>query len=921
MKKEILFLFVFCFFTNQIFSATYTVINTADSGAGSLRQAITDANASPGADNIFFNIQITDPGFNAITGVWTITIASSLPMVQGGYITIDATAQTTNQGNTNLFGPEIRITQTTTVSYPIILVSPGNTVKGMIIDSFEYGLLIYNNTAFSNTITENYIGVSYDGASSVPNTYGIGIAEYSYGNLISKNIISGNSQAGIAITESSSNSIKGNKIGTDPDGINSIPNLYGIAIQNSSSNQIGGNTIQDNNIISGNTFAGIVIDGLQSIGNIIYGNTIGLDAYGMFSVPNENGILLSGASETNIGGGAVGQGNLISGNTGAAIILNGTGTRLNVIRGNRIGTDASGTLPISNYAGVVAKSNSNSNIIGGSNPGEGNLISANIEMGVYIEASDSNVIIGNLIGTDISGLSTFTAGDTLIQANGVEFNTVAQHNRLGGYTAGERNIISGNRVYGMVYYGNTAYNEVIGNYIGTDITGNYSIPNATGICVDGGSHHNPIINNVLSGNISYGIFVVTNQTFYNEIKGNKIGTNAAGTDSVPNDAGVLIGGGTKYNTIGGDNPEDRNIISGNRYGGIEISDQYTTDNVIKGNYIGTDISGTYAIPNSYGIGLTTRPQKNTIDNNLISGNLEFGLLLFEFADSNVITRNIIGTSIDIQSPLNNGIAGIVIWGGSSGNCIGGQGQGNIIAYHDSLGIYIKDNDSKYNTISENSIFQNNWMGIDLAPEGPNYNDGGDLDTGPNDLMNHPIISHASHAPPSLYFWAYGTIDTQLPEGTIIELFIADENSFARGEGKTFIGRTIADTAGNWMFYGQGAASGDVLTATATDNQGNTSEFCDNFEIITSIDDFSQNDLFTVYPNPAQDYVTVTGNISQIKEIMLFNSTGMFIHTKISNLGNSSLQISLPKNIDAGNYLLNIILISNTTFTKTIIVTH
>lgn len=235
------------------------------------------------------------------------------------------------------------------------------------------------------------------------------------------------------------------------------------------------------------------------------------------------------------------------------------------------------------------------------------------------------------------------------------------------------------------------------------MTGSFAIPNATGICVDGGSHHNPIINNVLSGNISYGIFIVTNQTFYNEVKGNKIGTNAAGTDTIPNDAGLLLGGGTKYNVIGGSLSTDKNIISGNRYGGIEISDQHTTDNLIRGNHIGTDITGTIALPNQYGIGITTYPSRNTIDSNLISGNLEFGILLFEHADSNIITRNVIGPSIDNVSPLNNGIAGIILWGGSSRNQIGGEGLGNIIAFHDSLGIYVNNLGTTENFICENFI--------------------------------------------------------------------------------------------------------------------------------------------------------------------------------------------------------------------------
>lgn len=888
----------------KIFSATYTVTTTSDSGTGSLREAIASANASPGSDNIYFSIPVTDQGYNAATGVFTIRLTSSLPMIQGGYINIDASSQETNQGNTNPFGPEIRITPNGSISYPFILVSPGNTIRGFIISGFEYGILIYNSTSFNNIVTENYIGTNYDATVSEPNQYGIGIGSNAYGNMITNNVISGNTQAGVAITESGNNTLKGNAIGVDIYGMTAVPNLYGIAIQNASYNQIGGASLQEKNVISGNSFAGIIIDGLQSTYNTIEGNHIGVSSGGCFRLSNQNGIVLSNASYTTVGGGFEGQQNIISGNTDAGIILNGSGTRMNTIQGNRIGTNIDGTLPISNYAGVVLKSNSNNNLIGGSQTGEGNVISANTEMGIYVEASDSNVIIGNLVGTNIFGTEALTINDSLVQANGVEFNTVAKYNRLGGYTPAERNIISGNRVYGMVYYGNTSYNPVIGNYIGTDITGNYSIPNATGICVDGGSHHNPIINNVLSGNKSYGIFIVTNQTFFNEVRGNKIGTNASGTDTIPNDAGVLLGGGARYNTIGGYNTDDRNIISGNRYGGIEISDQFTEENRIAGNYIGTNVTGMYALPNQYGIGLTTRPKANIIDNNLISGNKEFGMLLFEFADSNVITRNTIGTSADQAQPLGNGTAGIIIWGGSSGNRIGGQGEGNIIAFHDSLGVFVKDTHTKFNTFSENSMYQNNHMGIDLAPEGPNFNDSGDTDDGPNGLMNHPVIQHASTDPSSGYFWAYGIIDTQQPEGTAIEIFISDGNTYDRGEGKTFLGRTTASSAGEWMFYLQGAETGDLLTATATDIQGNTSEFSPNFMVITGIGNSEQNQVVRVYPNPASDVVYIETEIP-VTSLKLIDMKGAEIFCNIVRTDECKFSILIQPDLAEGNYCLQI----------------
>src|ERR1035437_2409956 len=111
-------------------AATYTVLNTNDAGAGSFRQAITDANAAFGADNIVFNIPNTDPNYNSATGVWSIAPLTDYPMITGGSTNMDATTQTVNQGNTNQFGPEIAFVGNTSLTYGFRIVSPGNTVKG-----------------------------------------------------------------------------------------------------------------------------------------------------------------------------------------------------------------------------------------------------------------------------------------------------------------------------------------------------------------------------------------------------------------------------------------------------------------------------------------------------------------------------------------------------------------------------------------------------------------------------------------------------------------------------------------------------------------------------------------------------------------------------------------------------------------------
>ncbi|MDD3875657.1 MAG: NosD domain-containing protein [Bacteroidales bacterium] len=900
MKYIILSLF-FILYLN-VFSADYTVINTSDSGPGSLREAVTSANSAVGADNIFFNIPQSDPNYNSTTGTWTITLLSTLPYISGGNTNIDATTQTVNQGNTNPLGPEIHLTCSSPLDYSFILIMSGNTIKGFIITGFTNGILLYNATSTNNTITENYIGTNHSGTAAMPNNHGISVAGNANNNTISNNLISGNSISGIGINDATNTHIKGNKIGTDISGMLPLPNQFGIVIQDASLNNVGGNDTNFRNLISGNLFAGIVIDGANSLYNKIQGNYIGTDISGMDSVSNDQGIILSYAKNTTIGGNTPAQRNIISGNRNGGIVLNGIGTNENVISGNYIGSDKTGLAPLFNYAGIVLKSKANKNTIGGLTPEERNIISGNIEMGVYIEASDSNRIIGNYIGPDVTGTNAFYYGDTLLQANGLELNTVSKYNMVGGYLPEERNIISGNRVYGMVYYGNASENPLIGNYIGTDATGNYPLPNATGICVDGGSDHNYIRNNLLSGNLSYGIFIVTTGTDYTIFTGNLVGTNANGTDTIPNDSGLLLAGGTKFNTIGGNTPADRNLFSGNRYAGIQIADIGTNQNLIKGNFIGTDISGMYALPNTYGIGFTTNPENNTVDNNLISGNHDFGLALYENAHDNIITNNIIGPSSDLQQALGNGKAGIILWGGANGNKIGTTGNGNIIAFHDTAGILLWDNSTLYNTISSNSIYQNTFLGIDIFPPWLNTNDLGDIDDGPNGLMNFPLIEHAAFMPQYNSFWTYGTIDTQQPEGTIIEVFLADPNFVNYGDGKTYLGSTTADSLGIWKFFGIGAIEGDVITATATHPNGNTSEFSLNKTLTLSLEEIIPEEI-SCFPNPTNNKIFIRFNDNSNYIVSLQDLSGKLIFT---SSGQNAMEINFPQNSSKGMYILKCI---------------
>lgn len=903
--RILLFAFLCCI--NYLNAAIYIVSNTNDAGPGSLRQAISDANTNAGADQIQFNIPTIDPNYNAGNGTFEITPLTELPMISGAGTSIDGNTQANNQGDTNPFGPEVILFGSNSLSYGLRVVSSNVQIIGLCIGGFDYGIQFYTAMTNNALVEGNFIGVTADGQSAFSNNTGIALAGSSTGVSITNNLISGNVLYGIVSSDANNNTIKGNLIGTDLSGLYAIPNEYGIVLDNAPNHIIGGSNAGDRNLISGNTESGINLYQSGTSSNQIIGNYIGCDLSGTLPLPNGNGITIINSGSNSIGGTLFGERNIISGNIAAGIVLNGSGTENNIVNNNYIGINFDGSAALSNHYGIIIKSAANKNTIGGSIANEGNVVSANLEIGVYIEASDSNVVAGNLIGPTPDGLNTYASGDTLIQANGVEINTVGKYNLIGGNTAGDRNIISGNRVYGAIYYGQASENAITGNYIGTDISGLNPLPNATGICVDAASNHNLINQNLLSGNISYGIFIVTTGSNYNEFYGNFVGTNANGTDTIPNDVGVLLAGGSKYNLIGGLNSGEGNLISGNRYGGIELSDNGTNFNEIRGNFIGTDLSTTSALPNLFGIGIGSLVSGTLITNNVISANKSFGLSITEQANNTLVASNKIGTGDDGLTDLGNGSCGIILAQDTYQNLIGGTGEGNIIAFNDSSGILLMGTNTVNNKISENSLFENAFLGIDIFPWGPSANDAGDADNGTNLKMNFPLITSTGYDSFSGQTFITGSIDTPSPELCTIELFKAAANPpFNHGEGKTYLVSTSVSATGTWIASTNGLSPGDLLTATATDADGNTSEFCLNVTTVAGLSDLnSLNASPHIYPNPSSSffYVDLQNNPLDIHEILLIDLYGrILMRIQLTSNDQGEIQIS-GQDLTAGVYQL------------------
>ena len=313
------------------------------------------------------------------------------------------------------------------------------------------------------------------------------------------------------------------------------------------------------NVLSGNLGYGVL---LQASGDVVAGNFIGVSAAGTSALGDGiDGLLILGASNT-VGGTAPAAGNVISANGQYNLDLQSGG---NLVQGNIVGTDATGTLGLGRLGGngitgsVGILVESANNTIGGSVAGDSNLISGNFSLvgsnssGVLLTgtAATGNMVAGNLIGTDIT--STKAIGQNF----GIAVQLGASNNLIGTNGDGvadalERNIISGNQSSDLIFASvGTNQNVVAGNYIGTDVTGSQNL---------GAPYPSPYI----------GVTVEEGAA------NNRIGANPADADS----AG------------------ERNVISGHYYDGVLITDAGTTGNVVSGNYIGTNAAGSAALPNA-----------------------------------------------------------------------------------------------------------------------------------------------------------------------------------------------------------------------------------------------------------------------------------------------------------------------------------
>ena len=598
--------------------------------------------------------------------------------------------------------------------------------------------------------------------------------------------------------------------------------------------------------------SGISISGTGATGNKVTGNAIGVSFRNSLSgaaAPNRQGVSINNAAGNIIGGTTVGERNLLSGNSANGVNITGSAATGNTVIGNFIGTDVNGTGEIPNNGGITIQDASN-NIIGGTTVSERNIISGSNGAGIYIIGASGNKVSGNYIGTNATGTGA------IANYVGIRFlGTGASNNTIGGTTAGERNIISGNSTTGI---------EMI----------------------DAGA----------SGN---------------KVSGNFIGTAADGTTRLANDVGIDIY--SPSNTIGGTTAGGRNVLSGNTTAGVRINPG-ASGNKVSGNFIGTNLTGNVALPNSYGVyfmgnAIGASILNNTVggtttgERNILSGNTSAGVYINgSLASGNKVTGNTIGRGADGTTAVANGV-GVLVTNAVS-NTIGGvgAGAGNIIAGNSGDGVSITGTSTGV-SVRGNSITGNGTtaahLGIDLVgADGVNANDAGDADTGANGLQNFPVLSAAfANGGNSTLI---GSLNSTASSTFALDFYSnASADTSGYGEGQTYLGSTTVTTdgSGNASFTAVvpsvRLASGLSISATATASDGSTSEFCQN--ITSSATAAAGGVVISEFrlsgPNGAQDeYIELFNPTSSAIQLTNWTLSASKVTTALTGLSLSSRTI-------------------------------
>ncbi len=753
----------------RVLLSTFTVSSLGDTGAGTLRQAIVNLDASSGANTIDFTV------------AGTITLTSgSLPAITQDV----AIAGTTAPGFAGR--PVVEVDAGGFGGLVFGVGSAGSSLESLGIGGATGSGVVLDDSNI--TVVGNDIGVGLNGSTPLGNT-GDGLTINSTSNndrigatstfvlgissdaiSVASNVISSNGSNGISINGSTGDILVANYIGTDVSGTIALGNAgNGIEVDSgASSNTIGGtitfnNTsslVPDTNVISANGGDGVLLTS-GADNNFTGSNFIGVNVTGNAPLGNTlDGVAINdGADGNQLIGTYINMppfvfANVISGNGGNGIDINNSNN--DTVQANILGIGINNMTPVGNALdGILIQGSSANTQFGGVIP-LGNIAAANGRNGVEISDSASGTVVFNTFG----GEAAFEPYTNL--GNGGDGVLVTS---TGGGNIIRTNVLSNNRANGLELAGDATGVQVTEDIIGMNTSGTTPMPNGgNGVVIDGTAHGNSIggfqqsiiPQNVISGNIGNGI-AITGGAYDNVIFNSYIGVNVQAKDAAPNGgAGIYLGAGTYGDTIGGTAAGDLNVISGNLGNGVELMGG-TTGNVITGDQIGTDATGTNPLPNG-------------------------------------------GSGVYIQD--------------ASGNTVGGAsaGAGNVIAYNNGAGVFIAVGTG--NAVQGNSIHQNQGSGIVLEP-------------GANNDQPPPTLVLVKPRP---RVTAIGGRLMAAPNSTYqIEFFATSPMARSNpAQGQTYLGSVTVTTNGRGMarfrFLPPVEPQGTVFTATATSVGGDTSPF-------------------------------------------------------------------------------------------------
>ena len=894
--------------------ATFTVRNINDAGTDSFRQAIIDANTNPGVDSIVFDI--------AGTGVHTITPLTALPTITGATL-IDATTDDSFAANSNR--PAIILDGNNLVADGLVLGAnaDGSTIRGLIIRDFGSSGIWVQPGADGNTIAGNYIGslnASGTSAGAAEGNSLAGIRVQGSDNTIGgtsaldRNVLSGNGNSGLSFGGGSGNFALGNYIGVAADGTSAMGNAaHGVYVNGSDNNRIGGTAAGAGNVIANNQSDGVAIvapaTGNAVLANSIYSNTgSGIDLADDGITVNDSPV--NKDSDT----GANGLQNFPivaiadSGATGTTILGNlnsnaNTNYRIEFFANRPAVADGSNGEG-ERYLGFV---NVNTNDSG--------TLSANFNVllaGVWVNARDritatATVDLGN---GNYGSTSEFAANITATSSGVIVVDTtsdVANGNTSNMINLGETRGADGRiSLREAILAANNTANG------GTPDKIVFAIPNSD-------ARHFHYVNDGVTGQVTAGNQTATTARSDAELVNAdpdfakswwsiqlsptilptitqaviidaSTQTGFSGTPIVEINAAAVSAGDPNAFTLTTGSVTLRGFVI-NRAGddAIEV-DIGGNGNTIVGNYLGTDVSGSIALGNGYGI--TVKTDSNVIggtsplDRNVISGNtslgaLSYGIGFWQDADNNIVEGNYIGVGADGVKALGNR-QGITFQNTSDNNRIGGTavGAGNVIANSTVNGIDVVAGVN--NHFLGNAIYRNTSLGINLGTAGVTANDAGDGDSGANDLLNFPIITKVVQNGTNLDV----TLVLDVPAGNYrIEMFQnpSGTDSSRYGEGQVFLGALSVTSTGSGAqtfigtLNGVTATSITRISATATrdlggGNYGNTSEFGPRAGLVVSTTsdtlDGTVTSVQALISNPGAD-----GHISLREAITAANASG------------------------------------------------